>query len=265
MSRSISFLTPLSSLSSESLKSGCSSIQSVHRSSSDNASSAGMQAILVISDDASLREKIALMLNQEWYRPLLVSDYGSGIRQALSLKPDLVLLDLQLQGVGTAEVCAQLRAKGLVAPLIVLNAVCAEEEKVRVLDNGADDYIIKPFGLRELLARIHAVLRRASADNSMTIRFGDVEVNLPRRVVLKRGEELELTRTEFNLLTFFLRNPDRTLERDLILNLVWGYEWFRQMRTLDSHVGKLRKKLETDVGNPSHFLTVHGVGYRFLP
>jgi DNA-binding response OmpR family regulator len=152
-----------------------------------------------------------------------------------------------------------------VAPLIVLNAVAAEEVKVRVLDNGADDYIVKPLGLRELLARIHAVLRRAGSQDSMTIRFGDVEVNLTRRVVLKRGDELELTRTEYNLLTFFLRNPDRTLERDLILNLVWGYEWFRQTRTLDSHVGRLRKKLEPDASNPSHFLTVHGVGYRFLP
>src|SRR5271155_2209516 len=137
--------------------------------------------------------------------------------------------------------------------------------KVQLLEIGADDYVVKPFGTRELLARIRAVLRRATPEETRVMAFADVEVDLTRRVVSKHGEDLKMTRAEYNLLTFFLQNPDRALTREMILTSVWGYDSFPNTRTVDAHVVRLRQKLEPDSGSPRHFLTVHGVGYRFLP
>ena len=150
-------------------------------------------------------------------------------------------------------------------PLIVLSAIGDEMDKVLLLEIGADDYVVKPFGTRELLARIRALLRRSSPEENKVLRFGNVEVDLTRRGVLKGGDELKMTRAEYNLLTYFLQNPDRALTRDMILNSVWGYESFPNTRTVDAHVVRLRQKLEPDAACPRYFLTVHGVGYRFLP
>lgn len=224
-----------------------------------------MQTVLVIDDDGSLRDTIGLLLEKEGFRPVLAADGKTGYQQALALKPALILVDLRMPGLSGVEVCKQLRAAGMKTPLIVLSAIGEEMDKVLLLEIGADDYIVKPFGTRELLARIHAVLRRTSAEDTKVIAFADVEVDLTRRVVSKRGEELKFTRAEYNLLTYFLQNPDRALTRDMILNSVWGYESFPNTRTVDAHVVRLRQKLEPDAGSPRHFLTVHGVGYRFLP
>jgi DNA-binding response OmpR family regulator len=223
-----------------------------------------MQTILVIDDDESLRDTIGVMLEQEGFRPLLVADGSTGYQKALALKPDLVLVDLRLPGMNGIEICKQLRAANLSTPIIVLSAVGDEVDKVLLLEIGADDYVVKPFGSRELLARIRAVLRRTSPEKK-TIQFADTEVDLERRVVMRRGEELKFTPAEYNLLTYFLHNPDRPLTRDMILNSVWGYESFPNTRTVDAHVVKLRQKLEPDPNVPRHFVTVHGVGYRFLP
>jgi DNA-binding response OmpR family regulator len=224
-----------------------------------------MQTVLVIDDDAALRDTIALMLENEGFRPAMAEDGRSGLEQALTLKPDLILVDLRMPGLGGVEVCKQVRAAGLKTPMIVLSAIGDEMDKVLLLEIGADDYVVKPFGTRELLARIRALLRRTSADANKVISFGEVEVDLTRRVVSRKGEELKLTRAEYNLLTYFVQNPDRALTRDMILNSVWGYESFPNTRTVDAHVVRLRQKLEPDAGTPQHFLTVHGVGYRFLP
>ena len=224
-----------------------------------------MQTVLVIDDDAALRDTIGLMLENEGFRPLLAEDGKIGLDQALTLKPDLILVDLRMPGLGGVEVCKQLRAAGMKTPLIVLSAIGDEMDKVLLLEIGADDYVVKPFGTRELLARIRALLRRTSADATKVIGFGDVAVDLTRRVVTRKGDEVKLTRAEYNLLTYFVQNPDRALTRDMILNSVWGYESFPNTRTVDAHVVRLRQKLEPDAGTPQHFLTVHGVGYRFLP
>jgi DNA-binding response OmpR family regulator len=224
-----------------------------------------MQTVLVIDDDAALRDTIGLMLENESFRPVLAADGKTGLKQALTLKPDLILADLRMPGLTGIEVCKQIRAAGMKTPLIVLSAVGDEMDKVLLLEIGADDYVVKPFGTRELLARIRALLRRASADESKILNFADIEVDLTRRVVTRKGEELKLTRAEYNLLTYFLQNPDRALTRDMILNSVWGYESFPNTRTVDAHVVRLRQKLEPDATVPQHFLTVHGVGYRFLP
>ena len=224
-----------------------------------------MTTVLVIDDDGSLRDTIGLMLEKEGFRPVLAADGKTGYQQALALKPGLILVDLRMPGLSGVEVCKQLRAAGMQTPLIVLSAIGDEMDKVLLLEIGADDYVVKPFGTRELLARIRAVLRRTSAEGNKVISFADVEVDLTRRVVTKRGDELKFTRAEYNLLTYFLQNPDRALTRDMILNSVWGYESFPNTRTVDAHVVRLRQKLESDTGCPRHFLTVHGIGYRFLP
>jgi DNA-binding response OmpR family regulator len=224
-----------------------------------------MKTVLVIDDDATLRDTIGLMLETEGFRPAFAENGQIGFTQALALKPSLVLVDLRMPGLSGMEVCKQIRAAGMKTPLIVLSAIGDEMDKVLLLEIGADDYVVKPFGSRELLARIRAVLRRSSADDTKVIVFGDVEVDLSRRVVLKKNEETKLTRAEYNLLTYFLHNPDRVLSRDMILNSVWGYESFPNTRTVDAHVVHLRQKLEPDSTMPRHFVTVHGVGYRFLP
>jgi DNA-binding response OmpR family regulator len=224
-----------------------------------------MQTILVIDDDESLRDTIGVMLEQEGFRAVLEPDGKAGFEKALLLKPDLVLVDLRLPSMSGVDICKQLRASQVKTPIIVLSALGDEVDKVLLLEIGADDYVVKPFGSRELLARIRAILRRMAPGAHKIIHFGDTEVDFERRVVTRHGEELKLTPAEYNLLTYFLQNPDRPLTRDMILNSVWGYQSFPNTRTVDAHVVKLRQKLEPDANTPRHFLTVHGVGYRFVP
>src|SRR6266568_6139009 len=224
-----------------------------------------MQTILVIDDDESLRDTIGVLLEQEGFRAVLVDDGRQGFEKGLLLKPDLILVDLRLPGMSGVDICKQLREAQMHTPIIVLSAMGDEVDKVLLLEIGADDYVVKPFGSRELLARIRALLRRTAPDARKVIHFGETDVDLERRVVTRRGEELKFTPAEYNLLTYFLQNADRPLTRDMILNSVWGYESFPNTRTVDAHVVKLRQKLEPDPNIPRHFLTVHGVGYRFLP
>jgi DNA-binding response OmpR family regulator len=139
-----------------------------------------------------------------------------------------------------------------------------EIDKVLLLELGADDYIVKPFGMRELSARIRALLRRTT-NKTKVIQFGEVEIDVDRRRITCSGKEVKLAPAEYKLLLHFLKNPDCVLTRDSILNLVWGYEFYPNSRTVDAHVVRLRQKLEPDPSMPKHFLTVHGVGYRFLP
>lgn len=224
-----------------------------------------MQNILVIDDDDSLRETIGLMLEQENFKVTLCGDGREGFEKALTLKPDLLLVDLRLPGMGGTEICKQLRESKFKTPIIVLSAIGDEVDKVLLLEIGADDYVVKPFGRRELLARIRALLRRVTGDAHKVLHFADTEVDVERRVVKRKGGEVKMTPAEYNLLLFFLQNPDKPLTRDMILNSVWGYDSFPNTRTVDAHVVKLRQKLEPDANVPRHFLTVHGVGYRFLP
>jgi DNA-binding response OmpR family regulator len=223
------------------------------------------QTVLVIDDDESLRDTIGLMLENEGFRPILVAEGAAGLEQAFSAKPNLILVDLRMPGMSGVDVCKRLRAAGAKTPVIVLSALGDEIDKVLLLEIGADDYVVKPFGTRELLARIRALLRRTTPDASAALSFSDVEVDLDQRVVRRASDEVRMTRAEFNLLAFFLQNPGRALSRDVILNSVWGYESFPNTRTVDAHVVRLRQKLERDPETPRHFLTMHGVGYRFLP
>ncbi len=224
-----------------------------------------MQTILVIDDDESLRDTIGVLLEMEGFRPVLVGDGRAGFDKAITIKPDLLLVDLRLPGMTGIEICKQLRAANVKTPIIILSAAGDEIDKVLLLEIGADDYVVKPFGTRELLARIRAVLRRTSPEEAKVIQFGEVQIDLGRRVVQRQGNEIKMTPAEYSLLSYFVQNPDRPLTRDMILNSVWGYEYYPNTRTVDAHVVKLRQKLESDPNVPRHFLTVHGVGYRFLP
>ena len=224
-----------------------------------------MQTIAVIDDDESLRDTIAVLLENEGFKTVMAGDGRTGYEMVLRVKPDLVIVDLRLPEMNGVEVCKQLRASSDTTPIIILSAIGEEVDKVLLLEIGADDYVVKPFGTREMLARIRAVLRRSGSDSRKVLSFGDVEVDLERRVVTRAGEELKITPAEYNLLTYFLNHPDRPLSRDLLLNAVWGYESYPTTRTVDAHIVRLRQKLEPEPGSPRHFLTVHGVGYRFLP
>ena len=223
------------------------------------------QTILVIDDDESLRDTIGLLLEREGFRPILAADGNQGLQEAFHSKPSLILVDLRMPGMSGVDVCKKVRAAGMQTPLIVLSAVGEELDKVLLLEIGADDYVVKPFGSRELLARIRAIIRRTAPDQSKLLTFSDVEMDLERRVVKRKGDEIKLTRAEFNLLAFFLQNPDKALSRDVILNSVWGYESFPNTRTVDAHVVHLRQKLEPDPEVPRYFITIHGIGYRFIP
>jgi DNA-binding response OmpR family regulator len=224
-----------------------------------------MQTIVVIEDDESLRDTIGVLLEHEGFRVIPAEDGQCGYERILVSRPDLVLLDLRLPLMSGIEICQRISAGHLKTPIVVMSAAGDEVDKVLLLEIGADDYIVKPFGTRELLARIRALLRRTTPGASSTLHFGDAELDLHRRVVTRAGDELKLTRSEYNLLTYFVQNPDRPLTRDMILNSVFGYEFFPNTRTVDAHIVRLRQKLEPAPSAPRHFLTVHGVGYRFVP
>src|SRR5271155_2601034 len=202
-----------------------------------------MSNILVIDDDESLRDTIGIMLEQEGFTPVLISDGKTGFERALASKPDLLIVDLRLPGMSGVEICKQIRAANLKTPIIVLSAIGEEVDKVLLLEIGADDYIVKPFGARELLARIRAVLRRTSPDARKVAQFGTIAVDFVRRVVTRGGEGLKLTPAEYNLLTYFLSNPDRALTRDMILNSVWGDETFPNTPTGGAPAGEQRQEV----------------------
>jgi two-component system OmpR family response regulator len=221
--------------------------------------------LLVVEDDPDLNRQLTTALTDAGYVVDRAFDGEEGHYLGDSEPYDAVVLDIGLPKMDGISVLEAWRRNGRAMPVLILTARDRWSDKVQGFDAGADDYVAKPFHLEEILARIRALLRRSSADASKVLAFGDVQVDLTRRVVTRKDEELKLTRAEYNLLTYFLQNPDRALTRDMILNSVWGYESFPNTRTVDAHVVRLRQKLEPDAGHPTHFLTVHGVGYRFLP
>jgi len=224
-----------------------------------------VQKILIVDDDPEVRDTVSILLEREQFLPIQAVDGHSGLEKAISAKPDLILVDLRLPGLNGIELCKQLRTNRILTPIVVLSAVGDEVDKVLLLEMGADDYVVKPFGTRELLARVRAVLRRSGDLPAKIIRFEQVEIDIERRVITRKGREVRVTPAEYNLLLFFVQNADRVLSRDLILNSVWGYEYYPNTRTVDAHVVRLRQKFEDDPAAPRHFVTVHGVGYRFIP
>jgi DNA-binding response OmpR family regulator len=223
------------------------------------------QRILVIEDDPDLRRGLALNLKAEGYAVLTAETGDDGLRQARDERPDLVLLDVMLPGMNGFDVCRELRRKGFEAPIIMLTAKAEEIDRVVGLEIGADDYVTKPFSLRELMARIRVRLRRRTPGAaSEMLRFGSAEVDFDRHEVSRNGARVELTGKELEVLKLLSRNAGEIVTRDRLLNEVWGYETYPTSRTVDNHILRLRQKLEDDPANPRHILSIYGEGYKFV-
>jgi DNA-binding response OmpR family regulator len=223
------------------------------------------QRILVVEDEPDLRRGLEMNLKAEGYAVLTAGTGDAGVEQALNENPDLVLLDVMLPGLNGFDVCRELRRKGFEAPIIMLTAKAEEIDRVVGLEIGADDYVTKPFGLRELLARIRVRLRRReTAPASDVLRFGSVEVYFDRHEASRKGERVELTGKEFDVLKLLARHAGEIITRDRLLNEVWGYEAYPTTRTVDNHILRLRQKLEDDPANPRHIFSIYGEGYKFV-
>jgi DNA-binding response OmpR family regulator len=225
-----------------------------------------MDKILVIEDDKAILMGFKDDLEFEGYEVATAADGKDGLKQALGGGFQLVVLDILLPGLNGFEVCKKLREAGIKTPILMVTAAKTEEmDKVVGLELGADDYVTKPIGSRELVARVKAILRRARRDDDPgdAFKFGDVEVDFKSHGVFKRGQELHLTALEFNLLRFFIARRGQVVTRDQILDEAWG-EAVVAYRTIDPHIAHLRKKIEDDPGRPVHILGVRGVGYRFV-
>jgi len=222
--------------------------------------------VLVVEDEETMVAALQALLAREGYQVVVARDGPDAVDAARTRRPDLVLLDLALPGLDGTEVCRRIRLFSTV-PIIMLTARATEGDKVTGLEVGADDYVTKPFGPRELLARIRAHLRRAQqyaeATDEPHLTVGDVTMDVAARVVRVRGREVQLTPRAFELLRVFLTHPGRVLGRDYLLDRVWGEDYAGDVRTLDVHIRWLREKIERDPARPEHLVTVHGVGYRF--
>jgi DNA-binding response OmpR family regulator len=225
-----------------------------------------MPKILIVEDEPSMVAGLRDNFEYEGYQVITAPDGVAGLERALSEDPDLVVLDVMMPRMSGLDVCKQLKAKRPSVPIIMLTARGQEVDKVVGLELGADDYVTKPFSIRELLARVKAVLRRACPvpKDQERVSFGDVEVNLRNCQVSRRGKALEFSAKEFELLKYFLCHPGETLSRDRLLEDVWGYDRFPTTRTVDAHIVRLRQKLEPRPDQPRFILTVHGTGYKFV-
>ncbi len=218
------------------------------------------RTILVIEDDASIRELIELGLSAAGFDVITAADGWSGLGRFRDERPDLVVLDLMLPGIGGLEVCRQIRTVSVV-PIVMLTALSESSDVVAGLEAGADDYVTKPFELPVLVARVRAALRRV-AFTAEELELGPVRVDLAGHTVRRHGEEVVLTATEFRLLCVLASAPGRVLTRQVLLDQVWGYDYLGDSRMVDVAVQRLRAKIETDPGRPELIQTVRGVGYR---
>ena len=224
-----------------------------------------VKTILVVDDEPTLVATLKYNLERESFRVLEAVDGEAALEAARSGHPDLIVLDLMLPGLSGLEVCRILRKETRV-PIIMLTAKDAEVDKIVGLETGADDYVTKPFGMPELMARVRALLRRAepAEDDALdVVESGDLRVDLARREVQRAGLPLRLKPKELDLLGFFMRRRGRLFSREQLLNQVWGYEFADDTRTVDVHVRWLRQKIEPDPAQPLRLITVRGVGYRF--
>jgi two-component system, OmpR family, response regulator len=232
------------------------------------------RTILVVEDDANLLDLLRHNLLREGYEVVTARDGESGLAAARADKPDLLILDIMLPRLDGIEVCRILR-KEMSVPILMLTAKTGEIDKVVGLEMGADDYVTKPFSLRELLARIKAMLRRSelmredlertAGPGQGVLHAGDLTIDLERHVVSRDGRDISLSPREFDLLAFLARSPRRAFSRDHLLEKVWGYDYSGDTRTVDVHVRWLRQKIETDPAHPELLLTVRGVGYKLEP
>jgi len=223
--------------------------------------------ILVVEDEPSLSMAIRDELEFEGFEASVVEDGITGFDRILAEAPDLVILDLMLPGKSGFEICREVRGRGMATPIIMLTARALEVDRVKGLDLGADDYVIKPFSLAELVARIRAVLRRMQGTNrtegaTEILQVGELRLDVRKQEAFVGGRQIELTHKEFQLLEFLLRHPGEVISRDEFLGRLWGEEIYVTPRNVDTHMASLRKKIEEDADQPRYILSVRGAGYK---
>jgi DNA-binding response OmpR family regulator len=225
-----------------------------------------MSKILIVEDEPDMVLGLKDNFEFEGYEVTTATDGQAGLEKARSLKPDLIVLDVMLPRLSGLEVCKTLRGEGYEGPILMLTARGQEIDKVVGLELGADDYVTKPFSIRELLARVRAVLRRTEGKAKRLARyaFADVELDFEAYKAVKGGETLELSPREFELLRYLIERKGDTVTRDQLLEDVWGYESYPSTRTVDTHIAKLRSKIGDSGSEPRFILTIHGMGYKFI-
>lgn len=225
------------------------------------------ERILIIEDEEDLVKGLKLNLNDEGYEVSWAFDGEEGLRKTLEESPDLIILDIMLPKMNGLDVCRKLRQKNVGVPVLMLTAKGEEIDKVVGLEIGADDYLTKPFSIRELLARIKAHLRREKREGTKVPEvyvFGHVEIDFSHFKIKKKGKEQDITSLECEILRYFIAHRGEVVTRDLLLDKIWGYEKFPITRTIDNHILKLRKKIEENPSHPKYILSVYGEGYRFM-
>jgi two-component system, OmpR family, alkaline phosphatase synthesis response regulator PhoP len=219
--------------------------------------------ILVVEDDLSILTGLSMTLTFEGFEVIQAQDGKSGLQKAIDDEPELIVLDVMLPQLNGFELLKELRNRGRKTPVVLLSAKGTEPDKILGLNLGADDYVVKPFGIQELLARIRAVLRRNLVSEVAQVEFDDVTIDLDAKVARKSGLALELTAQEFKILAHLVTNPGRTFSREDLLSAAWGYDYEGTARTVDNFISQLRAKCERDPAQPRFFKTVRGLGYRF--
>lgn len=226
----------------------------------------GTHTILVAEDEPGIGKGLEINLRNEGYDVIRVNRGEKCLNEAIKHQPHAIILDVMLPDMNGFDVCRELRNRGVESAIIMLTVRGSEVDRVVGLEIGADDYVTKPFSLRELLARIRAHVRRLPANNGevSSFRFNDIELDFSRFQVTRSGQEVELTTKEFELLRFLVKHRGEVVTREQLLELVWGYDCFPTTRTVDNHILKLRHKLEPDPARPRYILSVYGEGYRFV-
>ena len=223
--------------------------------------------ILVVEDEAAIANFVRQGLTEAGHAVDVAWNGRHGLDYALAADYDVLILDIMLPGMSGLEILKKLRDAGRTTPVLVLTARGEEPDRVLGLELGADDYLTKPFSVRELLARIRSLLRRAGEapgrPSPARFRFGDIEVDFKRQKATRGGRDLDLSAREFRILSYFIEHRGEMLSREQLLNDIWGYEVFPTTRTVDNHIARLRKKVELVPDEPRHVITVHGIGYRF--
>lgn len=223
-----------------------------------------MSRILIIEDEMPMRTALADILADEGYRVLTAVDGESGLKRAIDEKPDLILLDIMMPRLDGYAVCAELRRLENAVPVLMLTAKGMVEDRVKGLDVGADDYLVKPFSTEELLARVRALLRRAQKQGRApsTLELGEIKIDFARQKAFRKTKPLHLTAKEFSMLRLLAESNGEPISRERFLDVVWGYAAFPTTRTVDNHIASLRAKIESNPDEPKWIKTVHGVGYR---
>lgn len=233
-----------------------------------------MDTVLVVEDSRAMQRTLQRLFQADALEVQIASDGPAGLESFRKQTPTAVVLDLKLPGISGKELCREFKSIAASVPIVVLSANSEVEDKVLLLELGADDYVTKPFSPKELLARVRRAMRRGSApppgnNQPVTVRelvtFGDVSIDFTSMEASRSGRPVTMTAQEFKVVRFFSKSPGRVISREELLNEVWGYHNYPSTRTVDNHILRLRHKLEPDPANPRYFLTMHGAGYKFVP